>query len=109
MVNSTTRFRQLSDFQYFTDPESFHQKIFDDICSMDLEKLKKLDLKSIEETSPLEIVPPPLFTTATYPVGYDYRQSKDVVRVKKGDKVVFMNRNVAPKTSTLVSHFANAT
>ncbi|KAL2118401.1 hypothetical protein VTJ04DRAFT_8061 [Mycothermus thermophilus] len=76
VVNSTHRYRGLTDFQYSLGESKFMQKFVQNVLPGDVKKLKEFTLEpGIETGKDIDLIPPPYFTPISLPFPYNYSQN----------------------------------
>ncbi|KAL1841349.1 hypothetical protein VTJ49DRAFT_7129 [Mycothermus thermophilus] len=76
VVNSTHRYRGLTDFQYSLGESKFMQKFVQKVLPGDVQKLKEFTLNpGIETGKNIDLIPPPYFTPISLPFPYNYAQN----------------------------------
>lgn len=103
-INSTHRFRELSDFQWCTKNSPFVHKVEASLFQGDLQRIKELELEGPGDLTSVEIdsIPPPRFSLIHYPFPYYYKQNPMVTVVRDGSSTKLVNANAAPKLHSWV-------
>ena len=74
-ITRTELFRSIPDFQYSTTQSSFMNEFKNKIMPQEFPKLKDWHFNQTYGLENTEIIPPPVFSTHTFPHNYSYRQN----------------------------------
>lgn len=84
-IETTSRFRELADFQYHPPPNALWNEVADSLFQFNIPQLSRIKLSRFELDTNTYLLPPPLFSLSTQPAHYGFRQNPYVIEVMVPD------------------------